>query len=174
MTSPKGEKEMEVGYVAAAERIEIEIGAPIGRVLDLGCNIGAGMETLQARWSKAEIWGLEPEIRHARLARAKGFNVIVAGAELMPYWDECFELVFSRHSLEHVENRAQALAEILRVLKPSGHLYVQAPIEPGGSPNRLHVSPFCSLEECRAAFPGFKEIYWGPQETVAEFIGVKV
>lgn len=88
----------------------------------------------------------------------------------MSYRAAFFDFIFTRHNLEHIPDRAKAIAEITRILKPGGRLYVQAPIEPGGSPNDLHVSPFKTHDELRSAFPGLKELYWGPQETVAELI----
>jgi trans-aconitate methyltransferase len=161
---------MAIGYNAAADRIEIEVGLPTGRVLDLGCNTGAGMEALRARWPNADVHGLEPVPEFAQKARDRGFIVATGSAEDMIFPAAYFHFIFSRHSLEHVTWRGQAIVEIRRVLRPGGLLYVQAPIEPDGSPNELHVSPFRSLEEFRSSFPGFTERYWGPQATVAELI----
>jgi len=162
---------MAIGYQAAALRIEIEIGVPQGPILDIGANIGAGMAYLKTRWPHAELYGIEPVDALARRARAAGLNVVTAWAERLPYRDGFFGLAFSRHSLEHVEDRSAAIREIRRVLRPGGYLYVQAPIAPGSSPNALHVSPYTSHSEMRDSFDGFQEVYWGPQPTVAEFIG---
>ena len=161
---------MVIGYIAAAERIEEEIGAPDGLCLDVGCNTGAGMEALSLRWPDSRWYGLEPVGRYAQIARERGFPVRTESAEDMGYEGGYFDFIFTRHNLEHIPDRAKAIAELHRILKPGGYLYVQAPIEPGGSPNKLHVSAFKSLDELRSAFPGFKELYWGPQETVAELI----
>lgn len=162
---------MTAGYNAAIDRIEQELGGAVsGKVLDLGCNSGAGLEALHRRWAWSEVIGLEPVEEFAQKARERGFIVATGEAEEMVFPGSYFDFVFSRHSLEHVQDRARAIAEIRRVLKPQGRLYVQAPIEPGGTRNPLHRSPFLSLEEFRAAFPGFRELYWGPQPTVAELI----
>ena len=166
---------MVIGYEAAAERIELELGGkPAGAVLDIGCNTGAGMAALIIRWPHAELYGIEPVSEFAHAARGKGLIVATARAESLPYGKGFFGLVFSRHSLEHVADQEAAITEFHRVLRPGGHLYVQAPIEPAGSPNHLHESPFLSLGEFRNAFGLFDEIYFGPQETVAEFIGMKL
>ena len=177
---------MVAGYAAAADRIAAEIGAPQGPVLDIGSNTGAGMAYLKSRWPHTEIFGIEPVEKFAHTAREKGLNVVTAAAERIPFRYEFFSLVFSRHSLEHTENRRAAICEMGRVLRPGGHLYVQAPIEADGTPNKLHTSPFESAEEFLLAF-GFTEanedfsmdgewraVYWGIQETVAEFIGRKL
>jgi len=177
---------MVAGYAAAADRIETEIGVPRGPVLDIGSNSGAGMDYLKSRWPHAELYGIEPVDKFAHIARERGLNVVTGAAEHIPFHYEFFSLVFSRHSLEHTENRAASICEMGRVLKHGGHLYVQAPLEPGGTPNKLHTSPFESVEEFMLAF-GFTEanedfsmdgewraVYWGIQETVAEFIGRKL
>jgi len=161
---------MNAGYAAAAERIEAETGLPRGVVLDIGCNTGDGMRVLAARWPEAELIGLEPVLRFALIARRHGCRVEQAIAERIPLEDASVDVVFSRHSLEHVQRRAVALAEIARVLKPGGLVYIQAPLEPGGTENLLHISPFETADELRSLFPGWPEIYWGPQPTVAELI----
>jgi len=167
---------MKAGYLAAAARIDVEIRLPeTGLVLDIGCNNGAGMEALQKHWPGMCIMGIEPDERRASIARSRIQWVFTASAEDMPVNDASIDLVFSRHSLEHVPNVEKAIAEFYRVLVPGGHLYVQAPIEPGGSPNKLHVSHFESFDELRKALRIFeKEIYLGPQETVGEVIVQKV
>jgi len=161
---------MVAGYLAAAERIEIEIGTPAGNVLDVGCNTGAGMMALAARWPEAVMHGLEPVPGFAQAAQGRGFQVQAGSAEAMPYPSRLFDLVFLRHSLEHVASRRGAMIQIRRVLKPGGHVYLQIPIEPGGSANALHLSPFRTAGEVRALGTEWREVYWGPQATVAELI----
>ena len=164
---------MPLGYLAAAQRIEIELGPIEGACLDVGCNTGSGMLALAKRWPKTLWYGLEPSAKFVIAAQAKGLNVDCGEAEATPYGDGTFDFVFSRHSLEHMRHRESAIYECWRVLRQGGCLYVQAPIEPEGTKNKLHVSPFLSLEELRGSFPMFTEVYWGPQPTVGEFMGRK-
>lgn len=44
-------------------------------------------------------------------------NFIVADAAFLPFKDECFEVVFSSHTIEHVKNPEKMLLELLRVSK---------------------------------------------------------
>jgi SAM-dependent methyltransferase len=162
---------MVIGYQAAAERIELEIGAPEGLCLDVGCNTGSGAAALQARWPRTQWCGIEPVLEFARMALGRGIQAVARPAETTGFHPCIFQFIFSRHSLEHVTDRAAAIEELRRILCVGGRLYVQVPIEPGGSPNALHVSAFKDLLEFRGAFgPGWKELYWGPQKTVAEII----
>ena len=163
---------MVVGYIAAAERIELEIGKPEGPVLDIGCNTGAGMLTLSKRWPQTVSWGVEPVDKFAIVARERGLRVRTARAEGLPFPANFFSFIFSRHSLEHVADRGMAISEMLRVLHAGGHAYIQAPLEPGGSKNKLHLSPFENVAELTDSFnpTDWKHVYLGPQETVAELI----
>ena len=45
----------------------------------------------------------------------------------MPFADEQFDFLIANHVMEHVDNVSQALAEIRRVLKPSGWAILQTP-----------------------------------------------
>ena len=49
---------------------------------------------------------------------------ICGSAEILPFRDSVFDLVFTRATLEHVPRPDRAFAEILRVLKPGGMGYV--------------------------------------------------
>ncbi len=172
--SEQSVNEMQAGYEAAAERIELEIGIPIGSVVDIGCSDGSGMEALQKRWPSSTLYGIEPDGLRVSQAWWKKMDVRKGKGEFLPFSPNTIDLVFSRHSLEHVEKRGVAINEMYRVLKMGGHVYIQVPIEPNGTKNKLHLSPFTSLEEVRGAMSMlFKEVYWGPQATVTEFIGVK-
>ena len=165
---------MVAGYMAAAERIEMELGPVSGVLLDVGCNSGAGLAALKARWPRAACFGIEPVAEFAHRARERGLPVATAQAERVPHSCESMDFIFTRHAIEHFARRDAALAEFVRVLVPGGAIYVQAPIEPQGSPNELHTSPFFSVEEFHETMTRyFDEVYFGPQPTVAEFIGLK-
>ncbi|HEX5228167.1 MAG TPA: methyltransferase domain-containing protein [Bryobacteraceae bacterium] len=81
-----------------------------------------------------------------------------ADAARLPFADAAFDAVISNHSLEHFEDLAGSLAEIGRVLKPTGALYIGVPdastfcdrlyrwLARGGG----HVNAFTSPEELAA------------------------
>lgn len=55
-------------------------------------------------------------------------NVDVLGVnQRLPFATSCFDVVFSADVLEHVDDPFKSAAEILRVLKPGGVLYVDLP-----------------------------------------------
>jgi SAM-dependent methyltransferase len=84
------------------------------RVLDLGCGNGAYLERISAI-------GLDASVGMLHSASARTTNPLVAGdAAMLPFRSSSFDLVLAAHMLYHVEDRAAALAEIARVLTPSG------------------------------------------------------
>jgi SAM-dependent methyltransferase len=83
-------------------------------VLDLGCGAGSFVSDQAVR----------VDVERESL---KGPHGVQADAAALPFPDRCFDVVISNHSLEHFENLAGALAEIGRVVKPEGALYVAVP-----------------------------------------------
>lgn len=85
-------------------------------------------------------------------------NFAQADAARLPLADSSFDAVISNHSLEHFNDLSGSLAEIGRVLKPNGALYVGVPdastfcdrlyrwLSRGGG----HVNAFTSAEELAA------------------------
>src|SRR5262249_16734842 len=51
------------------------------------------------------------------------FRFVVADAQQLPFGDAAFDRVIANHMLYHVPDRAGALAEIRRVLRPGGRFY---------------------------------------------------
>lgn len=108
-----------------------EFAAAGSRVLDVGCG-DAGVPVAFAE-AGAEAYGIEPfekSVERGRV-RAEEHGVRVdlrAGfAEALPFPDGTFDLVMMDNVLEHVEHREQSLAEVKRVLKPRGLLYLVTP-----------------------------------------------
>ncbi len=66
-------------------------------------------------------------------------NFIVAHAENLPFKDECFEVVFSSHTIEHVKHPKKMLRELLRV---SNHqVIIRCPHRKGSGAKRpFHIN----------------------------------
>jgi SAM-dependent methyltransferase len=107
------------------ERLELEEGA---RVLDIGCGTGR-----LARWigerlgEKGSVVGIDPLEERIGIARSHGgaarFEVGRAEA-LGAFEDASFDAVCMSSVLHWVSDKAKALAEIRRVLRPGGRLGV--------------------------------------------------
>lgn len=89
------------------------------------------------------------------LVASPGAEFVQADAACLPFRTASFNAVIANHSLEHIVELAAALAELGRVIKPGGALYVSAPDSSTFS-DRLyrwvfrgggHVNPFVSPSE---------------------------
>ena len=104
---------------------DIDLG---GRhVLDIGCGIG-GPDLVLCALGAAHVTGID--VDDALLDRARR-NAAAAGVAArtdfmrvspgpLNFPDESFDLVFSKDSILHVEDKPALFAEIFRVLKPGG------------------------------------------------------
>ena len=99
------------------------------RILELGCGPGY---LWKENISRIPIeWSITLSDFSAGMLDAAWRNLVVAGrafqfkeidAQSIPFEDETFDAVIANHMLYHVPDRAKAIAEIRRVLKPGGHL----------------------------------------------------
>ena len=118
------------------------------RVLDVGCGrglmlIGAAHRLRTGRAVGIDIWRSEDlsDNRAASTldnARAEGVvdrvEVQTADMRRLPFPDGSFDAIVSRfaiHNLDHAADRAQAIREIARVLKPGGFVGILEFSEPG-------------------------------------------
>lgn len=53
--------------------------------------------------------------------------LVDAQAESLPFEDDTFDFVYCSHLIEHVQDPAKVISEILRVTKPSGGGYIECP-----------------------------------------------
>ena len=106
------------------------------RIIELGCGAAALARALLTRFPDSELTGVEVDARqHAKnLASPQSRLHFVAGvAQNIPGGDAAFDLALMLKSLHHVPMLAmgQALADVARVVRPGGHLYVSEPIYDG-------------------------------------------
>jgi len=96
-----------------------------GRLLDVGCGTG-DLAAIFARrgWSAA---GIEPSTTAAEHARAIGVEAVTGTLADAPWDDGEFDAILFNHSLEHIDEPAQALAEAARLLRPGGLLAIAVP-----------------------------------------------
>lgn len=112
-----------------------------GRVLEIGAGTGMNVEHYPAG---TDVTYTEPDPHMAKRLRARGVEVVMAGAEALPFPDGSFDTVVATLVFCTVPDVAASLAEVRRVLRPGGRLlyleHVRA--EPGSRlerwQNRLH------------------------------------
>lgn len=106
---------------------------PGERVLDVGCGTGTIARLAAERvGSNGRVSGLDANAAMLNVARSvpsanpiKWYETV---AESMPLPDHSFDVVFCGLSLQFFADKAAALREMHRVLKPRGRVYISTPI----------------------------------------------
>jgi SAM-dependent methyltransferase len=111
-------RRLEMIVNAAGERIR-------GRALENGCGVGMYVEHL-APYGGCII-GLEYDFERAAEAGTRSPGILNAAGEALPLPSDAFDLILSHEVLEHVWDDAQAVREMVRVLKPGGRIVLFVP-----------------------------------------------
>jgi len=101
------------------------LGSP-GRLLDVGCATGWLLDDARGRGWQAQ--GVELSEAAVRFARDRGLEVHHGDLLDAHFPASSFDLVYMGDVLEHVSDCRATLAEVARVLRPGGHLYLRGPI----------------------------------------------
>jgi SAM-dependent methyltransferase len=95
-----------------------------GRLLDVGCNEGRGLRLYADNGFQVE--GLELNETAAALARQRGFSVHTEPlGQFRP--PEPFDVVVLANVLEHAWDPVEMLAEVRRLLRPDGQVWISCP-----------------------------------------------
>lgn len=117
---------------------DLRIPGPQGyKFLDVGIG-GMGYTTIEAARLGAESWGIDLSQVAIESSRRLAVQVLDAEAaarchfdlgpaETLPYADNSYDGVSCIAVLEHIVNDRQVLAQLVRVLKPGGRLYLVIP-----------------------------------------------
>lgn len=116
-----------------AERVDLPAHP---RIIELGCGAAHLSRKLLQRYPASTVTGLEVDERQMakNLERPQErLRFVNAGAQAIPFADGSFDLALMLKSLHHVplDLLDQALAEVHRVLRPQGLLYVSEPVFAG-------------------------------------------
>ena len=112
------ERRLEMIRRAAGERIR-------GRILENGCGVGMYVEHLAP--FGGEIVGMEYDWERAAEAGSRSPRILNAAGESLPFPSGTFDLILSHEVLEHVQDDAQAVQEMVRVLRPGGRAVIFVP-----------------------------------------------
>ena len=107
--------------------ILLDLGAAVkgGRVLEIGCGRGAGVGILIERFRAGHVCAIDIDLRRLPRGRRPGASFIAGAAEHLPFPNRSFDAVFDFGVLHHVPEWQTAVAEVARVLKPSGRFYFE-------------------------------------------------
>jgi SAM-dependent methyltransferase len=100
------------------------------KILDVGCGTGEITVRLAEMYPASRVTGVDLIEHHLKLAteRCKAFaarvNFRTADAFALPFDEDAFDLVVCRHMLQAVPRPWDAMAEMVRVLRPGGRLHL--------------------------------------------------
>jgi SAM-dependent methyltransferase len=98
---------------------------PPARILDVGCGTGDLAAVFARRGWQA--YGIEPSTQAAEFACEAGVQAVNGTLADAPWEDGTFDAIVFNHSLEHIDDPAEALATAARLLRPGGILAIAVP-----------------------------------------------
>ena len=102
-------------------------GPSHGRVLEVGCGMGHLLtwlvDSYQVYGADINPWALTESRRNVPL----GSFLLLSAEELGAFQDASFQIVVSKHVVEHLPNPERSIAEMSRVLAPGGLLLLATP-----------------------------------------------
>lgn len=96
-----------------------------GRTLDFGCGLGQYTDRFGRFGGLAFGFDVEEDRLVEAIDRSAGVNLAVG--EALPYADNSFDTVFSNEVIEHVADDRHAVAEMVRVTRPGGRVFIFCP-----------------------------------------------
>jgi SAM-dependent methyltransferase len=111
-------------------RIRAQFGNLPLTVLDVGCGTGVFAARIRAASPRATVWGVD--LVAAMLAQGRDrwrsdqehLAAVQGDSERLPFPAGLFDVVTCANSFHHYPNQNRAVAEMYRVLKPGGRLFL--------------------------------------------------
>jgi len=121
--SARYDRDRDRGYHKLIDDQAAELVRRVGEgaeVLEVGCGTGLVLQRVAAFARRAVGVDLSPGMLEK--AKSRGLDVVEGSATALPFPDESFDVAYSFKVLSHVPELPRALAEMLRVIRPGGHL----------------------------------------------------
>jgi SAM-dependent methyltransferase len=142
-------------------------------VLDVGCGFGGTLQSIDSRFERMELVGLDIDVRQLRVCtrlvprRTNSLGWVNGDACHLPFPSSRFDSVISIEALWHVPSRREFLHEAGRVLRASGALaVVDILIEPDAA-DSMGISRREMLETLERGFAPWPE----PTTTLEDVLG---
>jgi 2-polyprenyl-3-methyl-5-hydroxy-6-metoxy-1,4-benzoquinol methylase len=106
-----------------------ETARDVYRILDVGCGDGTKLAEWQDAFGDArvETSGVEMNAEAATIARAAGHDVVSARVEEARLPRQGFDLIYSFHVIEHVEDPVAFMVAVHDAVRPTGYVLLDTP-----------------------------------------------
>jgi ubiquinone/menaquinone biosynthesis C-methylase UbiE len=98
------------------------------RILDIGCGTNRFAARVMKRFPHIQVVGMDLCGRMLRRSQQRcrdgELHLVQGNSERLPFADNTFDVVTCSHSFHHYPKQGQVVAEMHRVLKPSGRLMI--------------------------------------------------
>lgn len=145
-----------------------------GTLIDVGCGEGSLLNAARTAFGDSwDLTGFEVSEARAEMARNAGHRVLT-DPRTVPADAGQFDLAVSMHVIEHVEDDNAHAADLGRLVKPGGHVYLETPVKlPGAiyfrrNPQAGWVLDPTHLREYRSAAAVNAKVIEAGFEVVAE------
>lgn len=136
-------------------------------ILDVGCGGGRTVEKLAAIANGGKVYGIDYAEGSIAASRAQNAQLIKEGrvaiekasVSQLPFPDCNFDLVTAVETQYYWPNLAEDMREILRVLKPGGHLIVIAETYKGGKYDKLKWPVMWLLRSSHLSVNDHRELF---------------
>ena len=119
------------------------------RVLDLACGTGFGTGILASRTERVVVGGdvSFEAVRQCRRSRDHdNASFLMTDGGMLPFPDECFDVVVSFETIEHTTRYKGMLSEFGRILAGGGRAFISTPNFVVNSPSGVIVNPYHTQE----------------------------
>jgi ubiquinone/menaquinone biosynthesis C-methylase UbiE len=116
----------------ALEQLKKYPGDGLPVFLDVGCSSGAMLRSMKERFPEATVMGSDciPEHLESLANELAGTPIFQFDVVQCPLPDASVDAVVMLNVLEHIENDAEAVRQVKRILKPGGILVLEVPAGP--------------------------------------------
>jgi SAM-dependent methyltransferase len=145
-SSPNGKRSDAVPYIALAVEELVGYFPDNARILCVGPRDGYEMEVLHDLGFD-DVFGVDISIPSIQWLSSVGLRGAVMDMHEMALAPGSFDVVFSRHNLEHAHTPQRAMKELSDLLRPGGVFCIIVPKENPESLGTHHGHAFASLEQ---------------------------